>query len=94
MIIASLAAVHDSDDESDASNVSESTGVDNNQKEEDAIFIRNLPSTIKFNEIFDVFSKSGRIKVCLTLVSNTRHFRFPLFVLEILCTERTKQMKT
>jgi RNA recognition motif-containing protein len=68
MIIASLAAVHDSDDESDASNVSESAGVDNNQKEEDAIFIRNLPSTITFNEIFDVFSKSGRIKVCLTSV--------------------------
>ena len=55
-----------SDDESDASSVSEFSVDDNNQIQENAIFIRKLPVTVKFNELFDVFSKVGRIKVCLT----------------------------
>jgi RNA recognition motif-containing protein len=58
--------VDKSDDESDASSVSEFSVDGNNQIEENAIFIRSLPATVKFNELFDVFSKVGRIKVCLT----------------------------
>ena len=59
--------VDKSDDESDVSSVSELSVNDNNQKEENAIFIRNLPATVKFKDVFDVFSKVGRIKVCLIL---------------------------
>ncbi len=59
--------VDKSDDESDWSSVSDLSVDDNNQIEENAIFIRKLPVTVKFNELFDVFSKVGRIKVCLIL---------------------------
>ncbi len=65
-----LAAANNSDDESDGSEVSEFSVGDPNQKEEDAIFIRNLPATIKFNDLFDVFAKAGRIKVNLNLIEN------------------------
>ncbi|CAF1293167.1 unnamed protein product [Didymodactylos carnosus] len=50
-----------SDDENDASSVSEFS-TDQNQKEEDAIFVRYLPATVKFNDVFGLFSKVGRIK--------------------------------
>jgi len=68
-----LAAVNNSDDESDGSEVSELSVGDSNQKEEDAIFIRNLPGTIKFNDLFDLFAKAGRIKVNLNLIENYFH---------------------
>ncbi|CAF2844841.1 unnamed protein product [Rotaria sp. Silwood2] len=56
-------ATNESNDESDVSSVSEFSIGDSNLKEEDTIFIRNLPATIKFNDLFDLFSKIGRIKV-------------------------------
>lgn len=31
--------------------------------EENAVFVKNLPADIKFNEAFEFFSKAGRIKV-------------------------------
>jgi RNA recognition motif-containing protein len=69
MIATCLATAHDSDDESDdISSVSELSVHDKNEKEENAIFIRNLPVNVKVNDVFDLFSKSGRIKVCLTLL--------------------------
>ncbi len=69
-----LAATNDSNDESDASSVSEFPVGDNNWREEYAIFIRNLPSNIRFNDIFDLFSKIGRIKVCLISVYLNKTF--------------------
>jgi RNA recognition motif-containing protein len=62
-----LAIVDESGDESDTPSVTESSAGDKNQKEENAIFIRNLPVPVKFNDIFDVFKNFGRIKVCLLL---------------------------
>jgi RNA recognition motif-containing protein len=62
-----LAIVDESGDESDTSLVSERSVDDKTQKEENAIFIRNLPVPVKFNDIFDVFKNFGRIKVCLLL---------------------------
>jgi RNA recognition motif-containing protein len=62
-----LEMVDKSDDESDVSSVSELSVNNNNQKEENAIFIRNLPATAHFKDVFDVFSKVGRIKVCSIL---------------------------
>ncbi|CAF0727716.1 unnamed protein product [Adineta steineri] len=56
------AAAGDSDNESDTVSVSGFSVDGSTQKEEDAIFIRNLPATIKFNDLFDYFSKVGRIK--------------------------------
>jgi hypothetical protein len=58
---------NDSNDESDTSSGSEFPVDETNQKEEDAIFIKKLPASVKLNDIFEVFSKTGRIKVCLTL---------------------------
>jgi RNA recognition motif-containing protein len=63
-----LVAANESDNESIASTVPEFPSDDAYQKEEDAIFIRNLPSTVKFNDLFDLFSTVGRIKVCLTVL--------------------------
>lgn len=34
------------------------------EHEEDAVFVRNLPSGVQIDDIFDVFSTAGRIKVC------------------------------
>jgi RNA recognition motif-containing protein len=69
MIAIFLATAGDSDDESDdVSSVSELPVHDNNEKEENAIFIRNLPANVKVNDIFGLFGKFGRIKVCLTLL--------------------------
>jgi RNA recognition motif-containing protein len=68
MIAIYLETAHDSDEESDVASVSELPVHDNNEKEENAIFIKNLPATVKVNDVFDLFSKSGRIKVCLTLL--------------------------
>ncbi|CAM4810830.1 unnamed protein product [Rotaria magnacalcarata] len=51
------------DDSDDASSIiSETSTTDNGAKEEDTIYIRNLPATVKFNDLFDLFSKFGRIK--------------------------------
>ena len=61
-----LEMVDKSDDESDVSSVPEPS-INNNQKEENAIFIRNLPATIEVKDIVDIFGKAGRIKVCLIL---------------------------
>jgi RNA recognition motif-containing protein len=77
MLIVCLAAAHDCSDDSDGSSISETFAGGINQKEEDAIFIRNLPSTVKFNELLDLFSKVGRIKVCLTYIS--KKFSMHLF---------------
>ncbi|CAF0880506.1 unnamed protein product [Rotaria sordida] len=55
-------ATNEPNDESDASSVSDSPVDDTNHNAEDAIFIRNLPAIVKFNDIFDLFSKVGRIK--------------------------------
>ncbi|UJR32902.1 hypothetical protein I4U23_020363 [Adineta vaga] len=52
----------DSDAESVSSSISETCTDDKNKKEDDAIFIRNLPGNVKFNDVFDFFSKVGRIK--------------------------------
>jgi RNA recognition motif-containing protein len=75
-----LAIVDESGDESDTPSVTESSAGDKNQKEENAIFIRNLPVPVKFNDIFDVFKNFGRIKVCLLLTYER------LFVLFSFCT--------
>jgi RNA recognition motif-containing protein len=77
MLIVCLAAAHDSNDDSDDSSVPETSAGGISQKEEDSIFIRNLPSTVKFNELLDLFSKVGRIKVCLTYIS--KKFSMHLF---------------
>jgi RNA recognition motif-containing protein len=55
--------VDDSDEESDSESFPDFGVADSLETKEDAIFIRNLPSTVKVNEIFDVFSEAGRIKV-------------------------------
>ncbi len=69
MIAIFLATAGDSDDESDdVSSVSELSVHDKNEKEENAIFIRNLPATVKVNDVFGLCGKFGRIKVCLTLL--------------------------
>ncbi|CAF0914547.1 unnamed protein product [Adineta ricciae] len=59
---AAVAVDDDSDAESIISSTSEMCTDDTNQKEENAIFVRNLPANVKFNDVFDFFSKIGRIK--------------------------------
>jgi RNA recognition motif-containing protein len=68
MIPIYLARANDSDDENDVASASEPPIHGNNEREENAIFIRNLPVTLNVNDVFDLFSKSGRIKVCFTLL--------------------------
>ena len=69
-IAAEAAAAVVGDDDSDAESTISSTSnmciSDTNEKEENTIFIRNLPANVKFNDVFDFFSKVGRIKVNLT----------------------------
>ena len=57
--LATPTPVVESDDESDASTISELT------PDGKSIYIRNLPCSVKFNEIFQFFSNVGRIHVLI-----------------------------